>query len=340
MIDAPTSNTDGFKVPLLPHYVYVLLNPRDGNKPFYVGKGTGQRAGAHERDVVRLLENERQKRRQQEEQDKQEQNSNDEDFKDSRAFGDKSLSDKEIAIIGLISAEARPLQVIVGRYETAEEAYAVEAVLIHFMFDYEKLTNIASGHGYKFLRTKIEYEKIVATAKVQDDIPLRKGIDEERFVRDNQYRDESLMGLEQSNAFDTLAELQDSLTSNGFNWRNFTEPGDKYFHPGVSNGYLALIVRLGTVDFNIQFTKMKKFSIQFIYTPSRPRSIVEAHNRALERLPQGLRDRLNISLSEPKAGNKYSWIVPEDRFKFQSIEALIVGLQELKAAIEPGLSNP
>ena len=85
---------------------------------------------------------------------------------------------------------------------------------------------------------------------------------------------------------------------------------------------------------------MKKFSIQFIYTPSRPRSIVEAHNRALERLPQGLRDRLNISLSEPKAGNKYSWIVPEDRFKFQSIEALIVGLQELKAAIEPGLSNP
>lgn len=35
----------------LPHYVYTLSDPRDGSV-FYVGKGSGNRAFAHERDVI------------------------------------------------------------------------------------------------------------------------------------------------------------------------------------------------------------------------------------------------------------------------------------------------
>ena len=331
MNDVPTFDVDGFKEPLLPYYVYILLNPLKNNKAFYVGKGTGQRAGAHERDVDRLLEDENRKRKQQIEQEKK---SQDEENLHLAAFDEKSLSDKQREILELKNANASPLQIIVGRYETEEEAYAVEAVLIHFMFGYENLTNVASGHGYKFLRTKKEYEIIVATAKEQMDILPRKGIDKERVVRDNEYRDEKLMGLEQARAFDKLAELQNSLTAHGFNWRNFTEPGDKYFHPGVSNGYLAVIVRIGSIDFNIQFTKKKIFSIQFIYTPARPKSLEDAERLALVRFPQIQRDRLNVTLGEPKAGNKYSWILPEGRFKFESINALIDELESFRAVIE------
>jgi hypothetical protein len=336
MNDIPTSDTDGFKEPLLPYYVYVLLNPLKSNKAFYVGKGTGQRAGAHERDVHRLLEDEKRKRNQQVEQEK---NSLDEDPLDLASFDEKILSDKQREIFELKKANASPLQVIVGRYETEEEAYAVEAALIHFMFGYENLTNLASGHGHKFLRTKNEYEEIVANAKEQIDILPRKGVDKERVVRDNAYRDEKLVGLEQARAFDKLAELQNSLTKHGFNWRNFTEPGDKYFHPGVSNGYLALIVRIGAVDFNVQFTKKKIFSIQFIYTPTRPKSFEEAQSLALARLPQIQRDRLGIALGDPKADNKYSWILPEARFKFESIDALIAELVRFKSVIDSDSSN-
>ena len=336
MNDIPTLDSDVFNESLFPYYVYVLLNPLKSNKVFYVGKGTGQRAGAHERDVDRLLVDEKRKRKQQDEQEK---NSHDEDTLDFAALGEKSLSDKQREILELKNANASPLQVIVGRYETEEEAYAVEAVLIHFMFGYENLTNIASGHGYKFLRTKNEYERIVATAKQQIDILPRKGIDKERVVRDNEYRDEKLVGLEQARAFDKLSELQDSLTRHGFNWRNFTEPGDKYFHPGVSNGYLALIVRIGAVDFNVQFTKKIIFSIQLIYTPIRPKSFEDAQSLALARLPQIQRDRLGIALGDPKAGNKYSWILPEDRYKFESIHSLIAELMKFKSVINSDSSN-
>lgn len=338
MNDVPNLDVESSKEPLLPYYVYILLNPLKNNKVFYVGKGTGQRAGAHELNLVRLLQDQDRKRKQQVNLEK---NTQDEDSLGINSFDEKSLSDKQREISELRKAEASPLQVIVGRYETEDEAYAVEAALIHFMFGYENLTNIASGHGYKFLRTKNEYEEIVANAKNQMDIPARKGIDEEKIMRDNEYRDEKLMGLKNAEAFDVLADLQTTLTTHGFNWRNFTEPGDKYFDPGVANGYLALIVRIGSVDFNVQFTKKKIFSIQFIYTPSRPKSLEEARNLALARFPKIQRDRLKIALGEPTAHNKYSWIFSEGRAKkFKSIKALIDELETFKAVINSDLPNP
>ena len=329
MNNAPTPDVDGSKEPLLPYYVYVLLNPLRSNKAFYVGKGTGQRAGTHERNIDRLLEEEERKRNQQLEQEEERQ---DEDS--VHRILDEILSNKQREILEIKNANSSPLQVIVGRYETKEEAYAVEAALIHFMFGYENLTNVASGHGYKFLRTKNEYEKIVATAKEQKDIPLRKGIDIERGMRDHIYKDEKFRGLEQARAFDQLAELQRTLTAHKFNWRDFTEPSDKYFHPGISNGYLAVIVRISSIDFRIQFTKKKSFSIQFIYTPTCPKTLEEAKSLALVRFPQIQRERLNVTLSEPKAGNIYSWIHREDRVKFESIDALIVELEKFRSVIE------
>lgn len=102
---------------------------------------------------------------------------------------------------------------------------------------------------------------------------------------------------------------------------------------------MAVIVRIGAVDLNVQFTKKKIFSIQFIYTPTRPTSFDEAQSLAFERLPQIQRDRLGIALGEPKAANKYSWILPQDRFKFESIDALIAELVRLKSVIDSDSSN-
>lgn len=330
------------KVPLLPYYVYVLLNPLKNNKPFYVGKGTGNRVKEHERDIQVLLNDEKRKFEQQEQELEQEPeleqevNAHDSIFQRSKHREDqnKIMSEKQEEIKALLEAGVSPLQVILGRYETEDEAYAVEAALIHLVFGYENLTNIANGHGYKFLRTKNEYDYIVDHTKKQEDIPERKGIDIEQTIRSNEYRDQKILALTEAGAYELLAELHNALTESGFNWRNFTNQGDKYFHPGESNGYLAVIVRIGEIDFNVQFTKKKTFSIQFIYTPIKPKNIIGANNLALERLTQVQRASLKISLGKPKAGNKYSWILPEGRFKFTSIKGLIAELREIKRVIE------
>jgi hypothetical protein len=323
---------------LLPYYVYVLLNPLENNKVFYVGKGTGQRAGEHERNLESLLNDEKRKRRQQQAEDVSN-NIHEEELYEFLSLEDnESLSIKEREILKIKKADKSPLQVIVGRYETEDEAYAVEALLIHFKFGYENLTNIASGHGYKFIRTQKEFENIIETAKDQTDIPKRRGIDMALNVRNNEYRDNNLAGLQQAQAFDLLSELQNTLTNNGFNWRDFTQPGDKNFHPGISNGYLATIVRIGFADFNIQFTKAKKFSIQFIYTPKRPQTFEDAQVIEFSRLTQIHRDQLNISLSQPRADFKYSWLLPKRNFEFDSIDSLIKMLTKFKQVIESNSS--
>jgi len=52
MTDTPTPDQHE---PLLPYYVYLLLDPMQGNTPFYVGKGTGSRVNSHVAEVRRML---------------------------------------------------------------------------------------------------------------------------------------------------------------------------------------------------------------------------------------------------------------------------------------------
>lgn len=310
---------------LLPYYVYILLNPLRDNTPFYVGKGTGQRVGAHNRDVDRLLR----------EQKLEIESSQEQEEEGDEPLDEPSLSEKQKEIIAIKDSGKQPLEVIVGRYKTEEQAFAVEATLMHFMFDHKTLTNIARGHGSRFIRTRADFDEIIRDAREQKDIKLKPGIDEERVknVRNNEYRDEHLLDLEQAGAYDLLGELQDALTDRHFNWRNFSEPGDKRFHPSESNGYLAVIVRIGPLDFNVQFTQTKIFSVQFIYTklPEKNPEVQAALNK--------LESQLDLKLGAPKAGRKYSWFEPYNSYrgirKMQGPEGLLEKLDQLRAVLEP-----
>ena len=299
--------TESRTEPLLPYYVYLLLNPLARNRVFYVGKGTGQRAGAHYNDVNRLLK--------QLAQEGQDQLTKDE------------LNSKQDVVRKIAEAGKRPLEVIVGRYETEQEAFAVEATLLHFLYGKSCLTNIASGRRHRYIRSKEEFEEIVKKATDQESIPKKAGVDEEKITGRHtlERRNQKLLGLEQAGAYDTLAELQQILTENAFLWRDFVRPGDQYFHPGESNGYLAVIVNIGGIDFNVQFTKRLKFSIQYIYTQD-PNDNENALNN--------LKDKIGLELDEAKAGRKYSWLKPDEKYRnIRDIPSLLTVLKSFREAM-------
>ena len=100
-------------------YVYLLIDPRN-DEIFYVGKGTEGRVFQHNKDA---------------------QNKPAETLKLQKI--------KEIADHGLIEK-----RLIVGRFDTAKEALAVEATLIHWVYGKENLTNDQSGHGVDYIRPK------------------------------------------------------------------------------------------------------------------------------------------------------------------------------------------
>lgn len=103
------------------YYVYRLIDPRTYST-FYVGKGCGDRALQHARDVKKLLNNPMLNPNQEED----------------------AFSLKEQQILSILSSGLEVL-VIIHRYGLTEpEAFEVEAALIDA---YQGLTNDDSGHG-------------------------------------------------------------------------------------------------------------------------------------------------------------------------------------------------
>ena len=110
---------------VLPFYVYELRHP-DTNLPFYVGKGSRNRVFQHGRGLedVDL-----------------------EDIEDGR------LSEKEAQIRRIEKdGQKKVMRVIIGRYATEAEAYAVEATLIGWVYGFDALTNQVRGHGADAIR--------------------------------------------------------------------------------------------------------------------------------------------------------------------------------------------
>jgi len=111
------------------HYVYALL---DGSKSphevFYVGKGLGNRLDAHEAEANRGLDRENHP-------------------KLDRIRSLKKLEEKN-------NAEGQYfIPRIIGRYKTDEEARAVEATLIKFVFGISALTNKVHGSHSMMIRS-------------------------------------------------------------------------------------------------------------------------------------------------------------------------------------------
>lgn len=119
MVDSTESNNENIS-PLKQFYVYVLIDPLTA-KVFYVGKGQGERALEHRKDSLKTESNSK-----------------------------KLERIREIEKSG----ESKVKEMVVGRFKSEEAAFAVEATLIHWMYGYENLTNVARGHGADTIRNK------------------------------------------------------------------------------------------------------------------------------------------------------------------------------------------
>jgi hypothetical protein len=110
---------------LKPFYVYALM-PEVNHDIFYVGKGQDDRIFQHAKEVKRGVV---------------------ETFKQKRIAEIKNEGN-------------RVKNLVIGRYDSEEEAYAVECTLIHWVYGINNLTNIASGHGSNYIRQKDHFGNI------------------------------------------------------------------------------------------------------------------------------------------------------------------------------------
>ena len=171
---------NGNSIELLPFYVYELRDPRT-NSVFYVGKGTKNRLEVHSAD---------------------EENS-------------KSARIHEIERAG-----QTVVRIIVGRFRTEEEAFAVEAVFIKWVYGFSNLTNLVHGHRHRLVRpykqkTSARYASIPGIARNR---PIRTS-------RDGTYTEKIRDKLSQNQIFEKLESLRDALRQNlGFHGLNVGEP--------------------------------------------------------------------------------------------------------------------
>lgn len=91
---------------LKPYYVYVLMDS-SARRVFYVGKGQGERIFQHTKEVGKGIK--------------------------------ETAKQKEIHRIECLGSSVAKL--VIGRFDSAEEAFSVESILIHWVYGIENLTN-------------------------------------------------------------------------------------------------------------------------------------------------------------------------------------------------------
>lgn len=130
------------------YYVYILFDTKT-NDVFYVGKGKGFRIDHHENDAIE--------------------------------------SEKTAKIKALQEAE-RFGKRVVGRYNTENEAHAVEAILIKWVYGFDNLTNKVHGRYSSLIRSAGDYGKIPGI-DVEKTPSLNDGsftkAQQEKFVKNN-----------------------------------------------------------------------------------------------------------------------------------------------------------
>ena len=238
-------------LPHLQYYVYVLLDPRDGSV-FYVGKGKQERALAHVAEVISLI------------------NSN-----------IPLESKKHLRIKEILDSGQQPKQLVVARFDDEKKAFAVESVLINYVYDFTKLTNAVRGHGAEFVRK---------FGHLESDQP---GLDiPERYrLNDGAYRDRHIAALRASGAYEFLERIRNRFTKLQFDCREFQD-GYGSFDPGASNGQLGFIVHIQGIDFLIKFTQSCEVGYSIANTPETRNDI---RNNGLERIKTRMGEDFHIS---------------------------------------------
>lgn len=108
---------------LLPFYVYVLADPMADNAIFYVGMGCNQRVLHHWGEVKARIE--------------------------SQQF---PTHPKHHRMMKIAAEGLEPIQTVIGRFESRDEAYAVESTLINWVYGFDNLTNMNRGHNANQIR--------------------------------------------------------------------------------------------------------------------------------------------------------------------------------------------
>lgn len=153
------------------HYVYVLLDLSAGNpEVFYVGKGQNKRLDDHEAEANRSIdfENHPKLRR----------------IRELKAR--EAASNPKVELF-----RAR----IIGRYQSNEEARAVEATLIKFVYGRAQLTNKVHGTHHMMIRSSQYWDCIDGI-----DVPQRL----DKYLRDGHYTANQRQQIIQNNILEKL----------------------------------------------------------------------------------------------------------------------------------------
>lgn len=212
------------------------MDPRD-NSIFYVGKGQGKRALSHTSEVNVLINGKM-----------------------------KPESDKQQKILEINNSGNETKIKIIGRFETEEEAFSVESVLIHFVYGFDMLTNIQGGHDNATIRCKGEWNNIA-------------GIDIPHEERSGEFKSQNIRRLSISGAYDFLNKLKTDLEKDNFIWSDFSSRIYRPYNPGESNGQLGLIININNVDFIINFSSTLRPSLSLANTEQTRENInrISAH---------------------------------------------------------------
>ncbi len=132
-------------VELKQYYVYILIDPCD-NKVFYVGMGQGRRGNQHLQDALKEQGND-----------------------------ESTWSEKIRRILAIKKAGSEPRTVVVARFDTPEEAFAVESVFIKWVYGIAQLTNKIHGHGQDYIRQQGDFKNNPYLDITRPEIKITKG---------------------------------------------------------------------------------------------------------------------------------------------------------------------
>jgi len=148
------------------YYVYVLIDPLN-DEFFYVGKGKGRRAEEHEKANTNRIENDK---------------------------------NNHIESIQERKSHNKVKNRVIGRFDTEDEAFAVESVLIKWMYGLHSLTNEVHGHRHKNIRPFGNLDEI-------QDLDIEKKINQ----NDGLFTKELMIGNDIYNIEDKLTHLRSEL---------------------------------------------------------------------------------------------------------------------------------
>ncbi len=279
-------------IELRPYYVYVLMDS-DQKDVFYVGKGQGGRIYHHGNEVKALLRN-----------------------------GFKPGNTKQNRIAEIISSGKDFDQHVIGRYESENEAFAVESTLINWVYGFDNLTNLNRGKNGSLIRPKGSVEEI-------------PGVDVPKVVRsfDGSFKNEKIRGLVASEAYDFIDYIKSILIENGFQVRDFSLAEDRPYNPGESNGVLGFMVRISGIDFMVACTKALTLQV-FIAT-------TKSTEEVLSRLPEGQLDIGEPKNTKVKGVGRYRDLIQKEqyRFKKERAEHIIDSLKLLHTSLQQNISK-